>query len=243
VVRAGRAAAVVTMLVSSHQLDLVEHLCTSVAIIHRGALVAHGRVADLSHSGQLKIAVKVSGDDQAQWTTGLAGLAVVERIAAGTATLSLAKADDAQAVLDVARRAGPVEQFGFERRRLSEVFRDAVGADAAAPPRGAMPRPSPQPPRPPRPARPPPHATPAPCHHWKQDRDRNWWALTSWSSSARSGPGAGQVVLTPGALPRAAAATPSPRCSRQPPRRGSASSRPGRADADGARRAGSRAPP
>src|SRR3984957_14673529 len=127
------AAAGLTMLFSSHQLDLVEHLCTSVAIIHRGTLVAQGTVDDLAKGGQLRITVKVTGDPQAGWTGGLAGLAAVERIAAdGTALLTLASEPDAQAVLDLARRAGPVEQFGFERRRLSEVFRDAVGADPAA---------------------------------------------------------------------------------------------------------------
>lgn len=127
-VLAERAAAGVTMLFSSHQLDLVEHLCTSVAIIHKGALVAQGTVDKLARGGQLRVAVKVAGDDEALWTSRLAGLAVVERVAGGTATLSVASMDDAQAVLDLARRAGPVEQFGFERRRLSEVFRDVVGA-------------------------------------------------------------------------------------------------------------------
>lgn len=122
-----RAQAGVTMLFSSHQLDLVEHLCTSVAIIHRGALVAYGAVDDLARGGQLKVAVKVAGEDQAGWTADLPATAVVERVAAGTATISLASRDDAQAVLDLARKAGPVEQFGFERRRLSDVFRDAVG--------------------------------------------------------------------------------------------------------------------
>jgi ABC-2 type transport system ATP-binding protein len=132
-VLAERAAAGVTMLFSSHQLDLVEHLCTSVAIIHRGVLVAQGPVEYLAKGGQLRITVKVAGDTQAGWTSGLAGLATVERIATdGTALLTLASEPDAQAVLDLARRAGPVEQFGFERRRLSEVFRDAVGADPAA---------------------------------------------------------------------------------------------------------------
>jgi ABC-2 type transport system ATP-binding protein len=128
-VLAERAAAGVTMLFSSHQLDLVEHLCTSVAIIHHGALVAHGTVDDLAQGGPLRIAVKVAGDDQASWTSRLDGVAAVQQVSGGTATLSLASRQDAQAVLDVARRAGPVEQFGFERRRLSEVFRDAVGAD------------------------------------------------------------------------------------------------------------------
>jgi ABC-2 type transport system ATP-binding protein len=128
-VLAERAAAGVTMLFSSHQLDLVEHLCTSVAIIHKGALVAHGTVNELARGGQLRIAVRVSGDDAADWTRRLGGLARVDDVTAGTATLSLARKEDAQQVLDVARQAGPVEQFGFERRRLSQVFRDVVGAN------------------------------------------------------------------------------------------------------------------
>jgi ABC-2 type transport system ATP-binding protein len=127
-VLAERAAAGVTMLFSSHQLDLVEHLCTSVAIIHNGALVAYGTVDDLSRGGQLRIAVRVSGDDEARWTSRLDGLATTEHVTRGTATLSLQRVEDAQRVLDIARQAGPVEQFGFERRRLSQVFRDVVGA-------------------------------------------------------------------------------------------------------------------
>jgi ABC-2 type transport system ATP-binding protein len=131
-VLAERAAAEVTMLFSSHQLDLVEHLCTSVVIIHQGALVAYGTVEDLARGGRLRVAVRVTGDDQAAWTSGLGGVAAVEQISHGTVTLALDSEDDAQAVLDLARRAGPVEQFGFVRRRLSEVFREAVGADADA---------------------------------------------------------------------------------------------------------------
>jgi ABC-2 type transport system ATP-binding protein len=128
-VLADRAADGVTMLFSSHQLDLVEHLCTSVAIINRGALVAGGTVEDLARGGQLRVAVRVSGDDQAQWTAGLPDQAAVQQVSGGTAMIALASREEAEAVLDLARRAGTVEQFGFERRRLSEVFRDAVGAD------------------------------------------------------------------------------------------------------------------
>jgi ABC-2 type transport system ATP-binding protein len=125
-----RAAAGVTMLFSSHQLDLVEHLCTAVAIIHRGALVAYGTVDELARGGQLRIDVRVAGDERGAWAQHLGDLAVIRQISGtGTVTLALAKVEDAQTVLDLARKAGPVEQFGFERRRLSEVFRDAVGAD------------------------------------------------------------------------------------------------------------------
>ncbi len=127
-VLAERAAAGVTMLFSSHQLDLVEHLCQAVAIIHRGRLVAEGTVEDLALGGQLKVAVRVTGDDQGHWARDLGNIAVVGAISRGTVHLSLASRDDAQAVLDVARAAGPLEHFSFEGRRLSEVFRDAVGA-------------------------------------------------------------------------------------------------------------------
>jgi ABC-2 type transport system ATP-binding protein len=127
-VLAERAAAGVTMLFSSHQLDLVEHLCQSVAIIHHGRLVAQGSVEELGRSGTLRIAVRVAGDDTGCWAQDLAGLAEVEKITAGTVVLVLTDRADAQTVLDRARAAGPVEQFGFERRKLSEVFRDAVGS-------------------------------------------------------------------------------------------------------------------
>jgi ABC-2 type transport system ATP-binding protein len=42
-----RAAAGVTVLFSSHQLDLVEDICEAVAIIYQGRLVTYGPVADL----------------------------------------------------------------------------------------------------------------------------------------------------------------------------------------------------
>jgi ABC-2 type transport system ATP-binding protein len=139
-VLAERAAAGVTMLFSSHQLDLVEHLCQSVAIIHRGRLVAEGTVRDLGQAGQLRIAVRVAGDDGGRWAQDLGDLARVESNTGGTVLMSLRDRADAQAVLDRARAAGPVEHFTFQRRRLSEVFRDAVGpgsASAADPGTGA----------------------------------------------------------------------------------------------------------
>jgi ABC-2 type transport system ATP-binding protein len=128
-VLAERAAAGVTMLFSSHQLDLVEHLCESVAIIHRGRLVAHGKVADLGQSGTLRVSVQVAGDETGRWARDLGDIAQVEKITAGTVVLVLRDRADAGAVLDRARAAGPVEQFGFVRRKLSEVFRDAVGSE------------------------------------------------------------------------------------------------------------------
>jgi hypothetical protein len=50
----------------------------------------------------------------------------VSRVDAGLVRLVLDAGVDSQAVLDAARAAGTVEHFALERRRLSEVFREAV---------------------------------------------------------------------------------------------------------------------
>jgi ABC-2 type transport system ATP-binding protein len=114
-----------TVLFSSHQLDLVEGLCDEVAIIDRGRRVAGGTVAELTRGPAPHLVVKVTGAG-AGWVDGVADVAVSET-SGDTVRLRLSAEADAQAVLDAARRAGPVEQFGYERLRLSEVFRRAVG--------------------------------------------------------------------------------------------------------------------
>jgi ABC-2 type transport system ATP-binding protein len=114
------------VLFSSHQLDLVEHLCESVAIIDRGRLVVDGRVDDLVTAGRQRLVVRVGGDRDGAWARDLPGVSV-SRVDGGEVRLVLDDRTGSQAVLEAAMRAGPVEQFGFERRRLSEVFREAVG--------------------------------------------------------------------------------------------------------------------
>jgi ABC-2 type transport system ATP-binding protein len=127
---AERAAAGVTVLFSSHQLDLVEGLCEAVAIIYQGRLVVSGPVADLRRGGRPRLAVRVTGDRTAAWTEGLGSAAgAVDSVRAdGTAEISLTSTADSQVILDLARAAGPVEHFAYEDRSLSEVFRQATGA-------------------------------------------------------------------------------------------------------------------
>ena len=125
---AERASAGATVLFSSHQLDLVEHLCEAVAIVNCGRLVIEGRVEQLARSGPPRLQVRVDGDQKGEWARdGLPGVESVEIGPDGTVTLTLFAGVDAQAILDAARRAGPVAQFSFARRRLSDVFREAVG--------------------------------------------------------------------------------------------------------------------
>jgi ABC-2 type transport system ATP-binding protein len=121
-----RAHAGCCVLFSSHQLDLVEDLCESVAIIDHGRLVASGTVDELATSGVRRLAVRVEGDRQGAWVRTLSGVTVSE-LDGGEIRLVLDDATDSDVVLDAARAAGHVTKFVFERRRLSELFRESVG--------------------------------------------------------------------------------------------------------------------
>ena len=125
-----RAAAGVTVLFSSHQLDLVEDICEAVAIIHHGRLVASGPVEELRRGVRPRLAVQVGGDADGAWARSLgADLGEVEAVRpGGTVLISLTAGADSQRILDLARAAGPIEHFSFEDRRLSEVFREVTGA-------------------------------------------------------------------------------------------------------------------
>ncbi len=113
------------VLFSSHQLDQVEDLCGSVAIIDHGRLVVAGRVDDLATSGPRRLVVRVQGDREGTWARGLAG-ATISEIAGGEVRLVLDDTVDSDAVLRAAMAAGTVTEFVFARRRLSEVFREAL---------------------------------------------------------------------------------------------------------------------
>ena len=115
------------VLFSSHQLDLVEDLCESVTIIDHGRMVVSGTVDELATSGPRRLVVRVEGDREARWARGLEGVEVSE-LEAGAARLVLAPAVDSDSVLRAAMDAGRVTEFVFQRRRLSEVFRESVGA-------------------------------------------------------------------------------------------------------------------
>jgi ABC-2 type transport system ATP-binding protein len=128
-VLASRARAGTCVLFSSHQLDLVEDLCQSVVIVDRGRVVASGTVDDLTARGRPRLVVRVAGDRDGAWARGLAGVTVSENDG-GALRLVLTAPADPQSVLRAAFAAGPVTEFTVRRRRLSEVFREAVAPGA-----------------------------------------------------------------------------------------------------------------
>jgi ABC-2 type transport system ATP-binding protein len=118
----------VPVLFSSHQLELVERLCESVAIVKDGRLVASGKVDDLRSAGvaALTVRVAVAGGGE-EWLATVPGAEVVDRGPDGV-LVALRDGAGPEAVLDAARATGTVTHFAVERPTLSELFRKAVAA-------------------------------------------------------------------------------------------------------------------
>jgi ABC-2 type transport system ATP-binding protein len=126
-VLAERAAAGASVIFSSHQLDLVEDLCDSVAIVDHGRVVLAGRVRELKQSGPRLLRVQLERPYDGSWADGLRGASPAGTDARGT-RLALDPGVDALDVLAQVRAAGRVVDFGLELPRLSQLFRAAVAA-------------------------------------------------------------------------------------------------------------------
>ncbi len=127
-VLAERAEDGVAVVFSSHQLELVERLCRSVAIVNDGRLVASGPVEELrrKHASRM-LRVEVEGASEDWWSEvpGVAGAG--DREGAGV-LLELHEGADDQQVLAAAARAGRVRHFGRAEARLADIFREAISA-------------------------------------------------------------------------------------------------------------------
>ncbi len=116
------------VLFSSHQLDLVEHVCDSACVIDGGRTVLEGEVAALRRASGRRV-LRVDTASRA-WVARLdGGVRVVGQDAAGV-RLSLAPGVDPLEVLDAARADGPVEDFSLDAPSLADLFLEAVGKES-----------------------------------------------------------------------------------------------------------------
>jgi ABC-2 type transport system ATP-binding protein len=118
------AARGVPVLFSSHQLELVEHLCESVAIIDHGRLVACGSVDELRARGPRLIRVDVR-NAAPHWTDALSDVELLQSND-GRRVFKLGPETDPEQILDVARQAGSVTHFAELHPSLSELFREVI---------------------------------------------------------------------------------------------------------------------
>jgi len=122
-----RAAAGVSVIFSSHQLDLVEDVCEDVVIIESGRIVAAGAIDELrAASTRRHLEVEVVGNAN-QWLDGRADL-TVEDTRDDFARLAVPADVDLGALLARASAAGPVRRFAFQPPTLSELFMEVVGS-------------------------------------------------------------------------------------------------------------------
>ncbi len=117
----------VTVLFSSHQLDLVEDLCEHVVIIDGGRVVHAGELAQLRRLAPDRI-VEVRYGGAAPGPAELAELSAVEVLEAGAHRIRLRvdREIDVAAVVGRLRRSTDVISFDYRPPSLAELFREAV---------------------------------------------------------------------------------------------------------------------
>jgi ABC-2 type transport system ATP-binding protein len=120
-----RAEDGVTVVFSSHQLDVVEDLCEDVVVIHRGRVVLAGGVRELKAAAPIRrLEIELANGDAAL-IDSIDG--VVSASFDGHRHTLLVGADtDLDALLERARRAGELRHFVFTTPSLSDLFREAV---------------------------------------------------------------------------------------------------------------------
>jgi ABC-2 type transport system ATP-binding protein len=114
-----------TVLFSSHQLDLVQDLCEDIAMVDHGRTVLLGSVARLRASAgrrQLRLHVEAPNHD---WLFAYPDITVVSD-EADELRLAVPAGIDPLEVLDAARAAGQVVDFGLDLPTLSQLFLTAA---------------------------------------------------------------------------------------------------------------------
>jgi ABC-2 type transport system ATP-binding protein len=122
----GVAANGTTVLFSSHQLDLVEHLCEDVVIIDHGHIVLAGDLDDLRAAVPQRF-VDVHYRGAAPDWSALPGADVVDSTD-GHARLRLVQHVDIAPIAAFVEGNTDVDSFNYQPPTLSELFRQAVAA-------------------------------------------------------------------------------------------------------------------
>jgi ABC-2 type transport system ATP-binding protein len=125
-VRSGR-----TLLFSSHQLDLVEDLCETITLLHRGRVVLQGEVRRLKADSADRFLRVDAAVDPAWVDPALGELAGTD---ASGSRVRLRPGADPGIVLDAIRARAAVTDFAVEAPSLADLFLAAAGesVDAAA---------------------------------------------------------------------------------------------------------------
>ena len=122
-----------TLIFSTHQMEQVEELCESIAIIDRGRVVVSGSVRDVKRRmGRQVVRLATADDGDQGWVEGLDGVQVGRR-GEDYLELTVPTGTDPQLVLRAAMQRGEVvTHFEIADPSLEEVFIAHVGRQVDA---------------------------------------------------------------------------------------------------------------
>jgi ABC-2 type transport system ATP-binding protein len=116
-----------TIFLSSHILPEVEALCHRVAIIRDGRIVAVEQVATLKSRAKRRVDVRVTGDADARWLEGVAG---VSDGVANRGTLVFVAQGPIGVALDAVRRRAEILDVTTHEPTLEDIFLSYYGGTA-----------------------------------------------------------------------------------------------------------------
>jgi ABC-2 type transport system ATP-binding protein len=110
------------ILFSSHQLDLVEHLCEDVAIVADGRIVLSGDLHEIRQAaGYRRVHIEV---DDVVWTPPVGG---AYEVGSGSRKHHIVDSSvDVEQLLHLAGADGSITRFSYEAPALSDIFHEAV---------------------------------------------------------------------------------------------------------------------
>lgn len=117
-----RRADGVSIIFSSHQLDLVERMIDSLGIISNGRIIATGTADEIRSRGDRLLRVKLR-DPREGWSQRIPGNVIETED--GTYLID-SPSTESREVLAALMIEGDVEQFGWDQPRLADIFREMV---------------------------------------------------------------------------------------------------------------------
>ena len=117
---------------STHQMEQVEELCDTIAIIDRGRLVVGGAVGDVRRqAGRRVVRLGVAGDPDLAWLDALPGVRIT-RSGLDYHELEVRDGGDPEAILQAAlARRAYVTRFEIADPSIEDIFIERVGITTA----------------------------------------------------------------------------------------------------------------